>query len=97
MDPAVDCQGREALLNSYLLLDRHVVGVHFYSDPEAFEEADLPLRRGRATYCQMIKKASEGQFFKAWNDTFACDTSARMLLLMRDVRKMECGDACTLC
>ena len=79
MEQTYTCSELESGYYSYLLLTRRVVGVKLYEDKATFHAIDLPHRKGKASYCQMIKMASAGKVVKAANDNFACDTSARVI------------------
>lgn len=78
MEYSVDLQNLESEYSSYLLMERRVVGVKFYSESDSFDQLHVPLRKGKSFYCQMIKMAASGKKIKAVLDTFACDTAARM-------------------
>ena len=69
----------EELLNSYLLLEHHPVGVKLYDDPDAFQAVDARQKNHKSYYCQMIKMASTGKVRKGDLTNFACETSAKVL------------------
>lgn len=89
MERTITFNELEAGFYSYLQLKRRVVGVKLYTDAEEFNNVDIPLRPGKAFYCQMIKMTSNGKSIKANLGTYACDTAARITGLKDYYEEME--------
>jgi uncharacterized protein (DUF169 family) len=79
----------EGLFNSYLHLDKHVIGVTLFEDQKEFEELNVPSQKSKSFYCQMVKKAVNGKSVKADLSHFACETSAKILGLEPFYEEME--------
>ncbi len=69
----------EKSYQSYLRTETRLVGVGLFKSAVAYEQSSLKVHKGRAFYCQMIKKATEGRAVKAASEHFSCDTAARIL------------------
>lgn len=65
------------LLQAYLRLDHEAVGVALIKTDD--EKNSIPLVEGRHSFCQMVKKGSQGEIFVAYDQQFRCDTAARMV------------------
>lgn len=63
-------------LNCALGLKRNVIGVKFIFDESEYNQFDVNELDGMASYCYMVKLASEGGSFKACNTNFKCNSSA---------------------
>lgn len=59
-------------MKNYLHLKREVVGVHFFLDADAYAKAEVDAFKGKASYCYMVKAASEGKHFKATKEHVNC-------------------------
>ncbi len=69
----------EQYFQAYLDLDHHMVGVQLLESQADYELCQAEERKGRAFYCQLIKKATKSYRVKAALPNFSCDTSARIL------------------
>ncbi len=69
----------EQYFQAYLGLDHHMVGVKLLETQVEYDQCQAEERKGRAFYCQLIKKASSSYMTKAALPNFSCDTSARIL------------------
>ena len=67
------------VMEAYLGLDHHMVGIERILTQEAYETLNVEPYKGRAYYCQFIKKATKGACIKAGLEHFSCDTAARVL------------------
>lgn len=72
-------------------LKRKIVGVKFIFTRDEFENMDIEQLQGAASYCYMVKMASEGRMFKAGNENFRCNSSARALGMRQKSEKAIAG------
>ncbi len=79
MDNKIMRSNIEAMLYSYLRLEKRVIGVKLYHDKAEFESLEIRQLSTASYYCQMVKMGVNGKLIKAGPDNFACDTSAKLL------------------
>jgi uncharacterized protein (DUF169 family) len=81
----------ENYLENYLNLKREVVGIHFFLDANAYAKAGVDAFKGRASYCFMVKAASEGKHFKAAIEHVNCSGGAPAIGLEKEPEAMKNG------
>lgn len=69
-------------LNSYLKLERKVVGIKFLFNENEFKRSDARQLTHLMSYCTMIRNATRGESIKATLDNFACSSGAKALGLL---------------
>ena len=78
-------------LHCALGLKRKIVGVKFIFTKHEFENIEIEQLQGAASYCHMVKMASEGRRFKAGNENFLCYSSAWALGMRQPNEKAVAG------
>lgn len=69
----------EATFDSYLHLENHIASVTLFEDKNSFEMLDVPMRKHKSYYCQLVQRAVNGKSWKADLSHFSCETSAKIL------------------
>lgn len=64
------------LIETYLDLDRHPVGVKFLRNEEEYKAVDIPEKPNKVTYCNSIHLASKGHCLKLRAEHMACGNGA---------------------
>jgi uncharacterized protein (DUF169 family) len=78
-------------VKNYLDLKREVVGIHFFLDADAYTKAEVDVFKGKASYCFMVKAASEGKHFKAALEHVNCSGGAPAIGLEKETAVMKNG------
>ncbi|MDR1363838.1 MAG: DUF169 domain-containing protein, partial [Spirochaetaceae bacterium] len=78
-------------MKNYLNLKREVVGIHFFLDANAYAKAEVDVFKGKASYCFMVKAASEGKHFKATIEHVNCSGGAPAVGLEKEPDAIKNG------
>jgi uncharacterized protein (DUF169 family) len=78
-------------VKNYLNLKREIVGIHFFWDENAYTKAEVGVFNGKASYCFMVKAASEGRHFKAAIEHINCSGGAPAIGLEKAPTAMKTG------
>lgn len=80
-------------LQSFLDLEREIVGVRFLFSEEEYDESKFHSFKNRMSYCTTVSKATKGQNHKIKLENFACAAAANALGLYKMSPLKEFGQA----
>ena len=89
----MDIQESVKLIDSYLDLNRKVVGVKFFHDEESYENFEVPERESKVTYCNAVNLASKGSNIKVRKVHQGCPNGAVAFGFNQAPPKMASGEA----
>ncbi|MEG0371719.1 MAG: DUF169 domain-containing protein [Clostridium sp.] len=78
-------------LSKYLGLERSIVGIKFIFTQDEYDGCKTPEIDGLASYCYLVKEASEGKCYKSCSKTFKCNPSAMALGIRKTNNKVISG------
>ena len=78
----INLENQVLQVNSYLNLERKIVGIKFLFDEEEFERSNGRELPHMMAYCTMIRNSTQGKSIKAKLNNFACSSGAKALGLL---------------
>ncbi|MFV0361945.1 MAG: DUF169 domain-containing protein [Suipraeoptans sp.] len=73
-------------------LKYHPVAVKIFFDKSEFAECEIPVMKGKASYCQMVLRAGKGEVLKSTLENHICDGATTALALENSNSKIESGE-----
>ncbi|GAA0742410.1 DUF169 domain-containing protein [Clostridium oceanicum] len=80
-------------LSKCLGLERKIVGVKIINYKDQFDKLEIDNLEKRITFCNMVKRANEGDLFKAKEENFFCEYGAYALGIIKPHNSIASGNS----